>query len=276
MFKARALSLQYGYEYGSISQYLMCSMKLPAPNFSICWFGQQGHWVGQRVESRPSNGIVRRRMVCWPLKGLLSVYMCNVGRADSREYLSITEMALGKVVGTLSNGRKQLGQSAINTAACQFQALKQILQFSDIFVWCILYKRLFWFKFWRRWRRKWPFSQNLFCLSPPYFSFPPFLFFQNAVGKSLHRHPDNQLQQYSKSSPSSSSSCLECPKSCVTKLMVSLLPTPRTSYRSFQTHITIILFIINVFILIGIFILRAIVNLNRTIIIICVAIVILE
>ena len=84
----------------------MWSMKLLAPNFSICWFGLQGHCVGQRVESRPSNGIVRRRMVCWPLKGLLSVYMCNVGQADSREYLSITEMAVGKIVGTLSNGRK--------------------------------------------------------------------------------------------------------------------------------------------------------------------------
>ena len=94
--------------------------------------------------------------------------------------------------------------------------------------------------------------------------------------KSLHYHPDNQHQEYSKSSPSSSSSCLECPKSCVTKLMVSLLPTPRTSYRSLWTHITIILFIINVFVLITIFILRTIVNFNRAIIIICVNIVILE
>ena len=72
-----------------VYQYTMWSKKLPASNFSICWVGLQGHWFGQRVESRPSNGLVRRRMDCWPLKGLLSVYMCNVGQADSREYLHI-------------------------------------------------------------------------------------------------------------------------------------------------------------------------------------------
>ena len=72
----------------------------------LVWSTRPLGWAARGKSTKQSNGIVRRRMVCWPLKGLLSVYMCNVGQADSREYLSITEMAVGKVVGTLSNGRK--------------------------------------------------------------------------------------------------------------------------------------------------------------------------